>query len=192
MRGRTHAVIGANMVWIASWLIADFSWNPLLIPIGALGALMPDLDSPESLIKHLRVSLGSRKDRLEVKPFALPSLIFSTLFGHRGVLHSLLATVVVALGAYVLVAKYHTEVPFLTQEFSIVLTLGYASHLVADSCTHHGVRWLWPWDRRFHILPRPMQWSVNSTKGAIIESILSVIFVGTLALWGIQASRFLR
>ncbi len=54
-----------------------------LSAVAALGALLPDLDAPESKIKHLKL-LGT-----DFKPFLLPAQVVSRSSQHRGLLHSL-------------------------------------------------------------------------------------------------------
>ncbi|MBI2426524.1 MAG: metal-dependent hydrolase [Candidatus Kerfeldbacteria bacterium] len=192
MMGKTHAVIGANTVWITTLVIAGFSWHPALPLFGALGGLLPDLDAPESMAKHLRVSVGSRRNRLSIEPLALPSLIFSTLFGHRGVLHSLFGLAVFSAIAIFGVRWLEPRVPFLPPESSILLILGYASHLVADSFTQYGIKYFWPSDRRYHLLPQFLTWSVQSAKGKFIELIISLLLSVTLIVWLLRSSQMLN
>lgn len=186
MKGSTHAVVGANTVWILT-LISGFSWNPLLLLAGALGGLLPDLDASESKIKHLEVGYGKGKNRIAIKPFYLPSWIISSIFKHRGVLHSILAVIFVGWGSFFLFLFLSQWIDFLATEFWLVLTMGYASHLIADGLTRYGVPLFWPWNRNFHLLPRFLRFKT----GSLPEVIIFVILLLTLGLFILNSYRYL-
>ncbi|MFH1235538.1 MAG: metal-dependent hydrolase [Parcubacteria group bacterium] len=145
MRGSTHAVIGANMVWIP--ILMGSVVEPWLFLVGAFTALLPDLDASESKIKHLKLSGYIGKTKVTIKPFAPIAMVVSTIFGHRGALHSLVAIAVVAAGASFLI-------PYTSVTLWLVATLGYASHLLADASTKSGIEIFWPWKENYGILPR--------------------------------------
>lgn len=93
---------------------------------GALAALLPDVDSPESF-------MGSRIP-------VLPSAVRMTV-GHRGPLHSLAA----AAALYFLIYWFHPLVfAGLPPELSLWMLGGYVSHLVLDMLNPAGVPLLWP------------------------------------------------
>ncbi len=98
-----------------------------LVLAGALGALLPDLDHPQSALSN-RVGIAGL-------PFRLLS--------HRGVTHSLIAA-----AAALLIAGM---VPVEWRPYAIAAALGYSSHIVLDGLTVTGVPLLWPWGRRFRI-----------------------------------------
>lgn len=128
MRGGTHALAGL----IVGLLIVS---SPDLIPsaaaaaAGALGALAPDLDHP-------RAALSRR-----VGPLGLPF----RLVKHRGAMHSAAAAGAVAVAALAVTNEL--------QAFALIAAAGYASHIVLDALTITGVPLLWPWSRRFRLLP---------------------------------------
>lgn len=159
MRGSTHAVIGANTVWIP--LLFGMTIQPWLVGIGALAALLPDLDANESKIKHLTFGGYIGKMRVGIKPFAPIAMIFSAIFGHRGVLHSLFALEIVAFGASFLI-------PYTSMSLWLVILLGYASHLAADALTKSGIEFLWPWKKNVGLLPR----ALRVKTGGIVDTLL--------------------
>lgn len=124
MMAFSHMVIGA-----ASWAVVAKMTNlppadPAMVGMAALGALLPDIDHPGSLV-------GRR-----LKVISAPLVL---VIGHRGITHSLIATAALAAILYfyglgIIIAP---------------LLIGYASHLMADSLTPSGVPWLWPWKRTF-------------------------------------------
>lgn len=140
MMGRTHALIGVNALWLLT-VVPDgvtASNLALLSATAALGGLLPDLDAAESKIKHLRLG--------DLKPFVFLSLPLHRALGHRGLLHSLVGLSLIASLALPLAFRWGWQP-------SVALVLGYASHLLADSCTRSGVPLLYPASDRFHLLP---------------------------------------
>src|SRR4051812_11682043 len=133
MQGTTHMAIG----FMTGAAVASSYHVPLSVETGAVammtvvGSLLPDIDHPASRISH------------DMKCFALPFHLFS----HRGLTHSLLAVVVMAL-----------LMGFLQVEFvrAVALLAGYVSHLIADALTRSGIRLWWPSRRRFRILPKAL------------------------------------
>lgn len=145
MTGRTHAAVGANTVWISMAL--GFPFTAWLIPIAALAALLPDLDASESMIKHLEFRVGSRRHGLRLKLFMPFALLFSSLFRHRGWLHSWAALAIVAALSFGFLGRFGESIP-------VVVTLGYFSHLVADALTVSGIEFLLPMRRSIRLLPK--------------------------------------
>lgn len=91
----------------------------------ALGALLPDIDSPYSTI-------GRR----------LPLLAWTIKWtiGHRGIFHSLLMAGLIGAGISVF-----------NLWFGAGIAIGYISHLLLDSLNKEGVPLLWPSDKRISI-----------------------------------------
>jgi inner membrane protein len=145
MTGRTHAVLGANVVWITHLLGAPVS--PWLLPLGALAALLPDLDASESMIKNIEVRIGSGRYEARIKPLVPLAMLFATIFRHRGWLHSWISLVVVGAASAWLFARFGGAVP-------LVVMLGYTSHLFADALTKSGIALFLPLKHTFHVLPK--------------------------------------
>src|SRR5215216_2935246 len=126
MQGTTHVAIG----FLSGALVSVGFHVPLYLETGAIltvacvGSLMPDSDTPASKMSR---SLGSVR-----KPICL--------FSHRGLTHSLVAMIIIALIMVFLQVQFVHAVAFL---------VGYASHLAADSITKQGIRLWWPSQRRF-------------------------------------------
>ena len=101
---------------------------------GALvGALLPDIDHPKSW-------LGRRI------PFI--SMPIAAVFGHRGITHSLLAVVGLALALRYGLAQWQL-VGTGWALVAVGVAAGYLSHIAGDFVTHGGVPLLWPVKRRF-------------------------------------------
>jgi len=155
MMGRSHALIGISTLWLLMpfGLINQENLAPLVL-CALLGALSPDLDAGESKLKRFAVA--------GIAPFAPLSQILHRSFGHRGFLHSL-----AGLGLFTVLCAL--PVGFgLGWLFGIALSLGYASHILADAATKSGVPLLYPHRKRYHLLPPA--WRL--TTGSLAEDML--------------------
>jgi len=85
MTWRTHVPFGISTRWLLAPLPPEIVQDKMgvLAAAAAPGALIPDLDSSESKIKHLKMP------NTHIKPFMLPALIVNRSDQHRGLLHSL-------------------------------------------------------------------------------------------------------
>lgn len=153
MSGYTHAVVGANAVWVAALLgmVDERAW--LLALAGALAALLPDIDAREAKIHHLgKGALGA----------------FRGAFQHRGFFHSLMAVAVVFGLSFTFLRAYHPLLPF-------IIALGYASHPIIDGLNFKGVRYLFPMRRMFHLVPK---WLASPVRGWYDQLFFIVGLVG--------------
>lgn len=156
---RTHLVGGIAVLAITLPLRNHLDTVPLLAS-ALLGSLLPDLDAPESRLKHL--TLG-----LPFKPFLIPSEIIHQSLGHRNLLHSLWGIALAAILAGLPLGIWRGV------SATAGLTLGYASHLLLDAMTRSGIPLLYPHRRaRFHVLPERLR----VTTGAIEEDIYFGLF----------------
>ena len=155
MMGRTHALIGIASLWLLepSAIITPATIAPLIVMV-TLGALSPDLDAAESLLK--RLSVGG------VAPLAPVATLLHQTLGHRGLLHSL-----AGLGLFTVFCALPIAW-WLGLPFGVALALGYASHILADSTTKSGVPLLYPRRKRYHLLPKG--WRL--TTGSLAEEAL--------------------
>jgi len=120
MMAKSHVVVGIA-AWVAAAPLLHFSpVDPLYLGLAVAGALLPDVDHPQSWI-------GRRTRPL--------STTLAKILGHRGVTHSAIA--VLGLVALLLHVGYRRG------EVS-ALAIGYASHLAADMLTPRGLRLAWP------------------------------------------------
>ena len=152
--GRTHILIGISSLWLLR-LMPDVLTSDAVAPLvacAALGSLLPDLDAPSSMVKHLSVA--------RIQPFAPVATILSRDLGHRGATHSLLGWLVFAILTFLLALWQPT--------LWLALVLGYGSHLAADACTKSGIPLLHPRKTRYHLLPR----SLRLTTGSLAEEAL--------------------
>lgn len=164
MTGKTHLLAGLVIgVMMAEPLGFPNSQAIFVIGAAALGSLLPDLDSPKSIITNL------------FPPVRL--LFFWTT--HRGILHTAIIPSILAIAAYLL------------PQYMVLWALcaGYLSHISLDAMTKGGVPFLWPvWKGNFHLLP-PF---FRITTGGISESLFVLLCIlGTLWLAWPQIAHFL-
>lgn len=124
MMAGSHIAIGAALWAVTARLSGLEPAEPQALAAAALGALLPDIDHPQSW--------AGRKMRVVSVPLAL-------IVGHRGITHSALAIAACALLLTLLGTGW----------LAAPVVIGYLSHLLADSLTPSGVPLLWPNKRRF-------------------------------------------
>ena len=130
----THIAAGcASSLLVSGALNAQPSQTILVLGGGILGSMMPDIDHPQS-------AFGKR-----VLPLSIP---ISTVFGHRGITHSLLAVAGMSWLIWWSLHHLHWHQGYAVPVVAGVAT-GYLSHLAGDWLTNSGVPLLWPSSRRF-------------------------------------------
>lgn len=162
MMGRTHAFLGASSLWLLSPFPGALTPETVvpLCALACLGALLPDLDAGESLVKSLRI--GS------LRPFAPLSNLAYRTWGHRGLLHSpagLLLFWLICIPIGLLWGLWP----------ALALWIGYASHLAGDACTRTGIP-AWPnrSDHRWWLVPREARIVTGSQEEEIIFALLAI------------------
>jgi inner membrane protein len=127
MMARSHVALG-----LAAWIsAAPLLHLPPLDPVSAglavMGSLLPDVDHPRSWV--------GRRTR------PVSSLLAAAL-GHRGITHSAVAVLALAL----LLARAGGQ-----RRAVWPVVVGYASHLAADMLTARGLRLAWPLRRSWGV-----------------------------------------
>lgn len=153
MKGTTHAVLGVVALAALTPLPAFLPHLLLVSVCAGVGALLPDLDSDESLIRH--ETHTARSDG------PLGWLVSAIMPSHRGVTHSGLAALLVFLLARAI-----------GKDWALALAIGYAAHIAADMLTRQGVPLLWPIHWRLSLLPL--------TTGGAGEAVITVAAGGWL------------
>lgn len=157
MMGESHFIFGAAVT--ATGLVT-LGYTPanvgtghfaLAVGVGALVALLPDIDAPDTKIRQI-FGVGSRQARRNLRLWRRKDLIVNLLnllrfvisrvldflcffLPHRGPTHWLIVAVALTYGFYELSLLYGW--PLLWWR---AFALGYGSHLFADSLTISGVK----------------------------------------------------
>ena len=163
MMGRTHAFAGICSLWLLvpiPHLLTHENFSPL-ITVAAVGALIPDLDATQSLIRSTQVA--------GIRPFVPIAALLHGTFGHRGLIHSAFGLLLFCLLVALPLVFWWGTVP------SLVLAVGYASHLAADACTKSGIPLLYPRKARFHLLPSPLRLSTGSQAEDAVLAVFAML-----------------
>lgn len=120
----------------------------LVVAIGTVGGLVPDLDHPKSRLSH---ALGPVTWLLNKILVRLSKAVFyatrtnrdyKDTNGHRCLTHTPVFAAVLAVGAFI--GLEATSAHALAVPVSVALGAGCIAHLCGDSLTNSGVPWLWP------------------------------------------------
>ena len=159
MMASTHVAIGV-VVYGGACAFAGAPIEIAALGAAGLGALLPDVDTPNSRAGWCVYPLASY---LEKK------------FGHRTVTHSFIGTGIFAALCAPLLLWPHLA------PFYWALLAGYASHLLADAATKSGVPLAWP-NRRSWVLPGNDQFRVKTGSAAELGVLLFFLVIGILMI----------
>lgn len=195
MMGESHFIIGgvATYAVLRTMGVSTSTDNiitfGLAVGLGAVVALLPDIDSPNTLIRIL-FGIGSRQARRNVWRSGnaiafviniirlLIALILdgvAWLLPHRGPTHWLIVAVGLSAAVYGLVWWYSWP-----SAYWLAFVTGYGSHLFADSLTSRGLRLFAPFYNRSVMIP--IRW-LRVRTGSWQEGVALVILVGLIILW---------
>jgi membrane-bound metal-dependent hydrolase YbcI (DUF457 family) len=166
MRAPTHAAFGLVFT-IAGGTVLGVVLTPPVITCVLLGALLPDIDTPTSLIGRLCRPLASWLERR---------------IGHRTVTHSFLGLAVAVLPV----------LPFgvIDWHWPLAYALGYLSHLLVDAANPPGVPLLYPSPVRAVF---PGRETLRLLEGSSGETGLGVgLLLGLAVLWPLHQAGFTR
>jgi inner membrane protein len=161
MTWRTHVLGGVAALWLLEGVqghansgiginaFATLGDSPIVWAFCAgMGALLPDLDAQESKIKNLSI--------FGIRPFLLPADFLHRSLGHRGMLHSALGLMLMALVVGIPIGIGLGATAMMT------LVLGIASHLALDASTKSGIPLWFPNPQRVHLLPSRLRITTGS------------------------------
>lgn len=156
----THTIggVGAGLLVLTAASCGTNEVAQAAIMSGAvIGSLFPDIDHQQSYISHKA-------------PVA--SLAVSTMFKHRGFLHSpvfiLLAGILLTAGSRAMLSGSQLQ---MANQFIIGFIPGMLSHIILDTFNKQGIPWLWPYKKRFRLLPIRTD-SIMETAFAIVLTVL--------------------
>ena len=166
MRATTHASFGTLFI-LGIGLLLGITINPAIAVFTAIGALLPDLDTPKSIIGRFLYPIAAYIERK---------------FGHRQATHSLLALLILGLITAPLI--------YVNLFCWIALLSGYLSHLLIDTTNKSGVPLFYPSSIRA-VMPKPEKWRIRV--GSKAESIVFIIIlIAVFALFPINRMGLFR
>lgn len=125
MLAKTHMIFGTAAI-AAAGSMGIISFNPITVSAGLVGSLLPDIDHPTSTFGR------------KIWPV---SWLIGKIFGHRGITHSAIASVLI----FAVLGWGAASIP----DWVTALALGYLSHLLADWFNPAGVPFFWPNKKKF-------------------------------------------
>lgn len=159
MMASTHAVIGV-VIYGGICALAGTPIQPAALGAAAVGAWLPDIDTPHSKAGFCVYPLASFLERR---------------FGHRTVTHSFLGTSIFAALCLPLLLWPHLHALY------FALLCGYASHLLADAATKSGVPMMWP-NRRAWVFPGNEDYRVRTGSAAELGVLCAFLVLGMLCI----------
>ena len=170
MTGPTHVAGG---ILAASLLIPTLDTSEptaVLVTVAALGALLPDIDLPGSLVSKMLGPIAMLYNWIEAK-------VMPAGMQHRGFTHTLLCLCLMAV--WVLWGSDPERDVWVVNYYALMLTAGVASHIALDMLTVSGVPLLWPLLGKFRFRVGFIH-TGSAVEEAIHNLIWAVIVVDTL------------
>ena len=184
MRWTTHQIAGVGLAVVCGAALDVPAANVLVLAGAAcLGSVLPDADRAGSKVyRRTRLERRVWPVRLLGTVARLP-LRFLILLGHRGLTHSLFASVLAGIVCW---AAVSLVAPGVAVAAGVGLALGYGAHVAADACTPSGVALWAPLSRRRHwLLPRSARIPTGSLREVAVATLLlaasvaaSVVLIG--------------
>lgn len=134
---------------ITSMLMPSLTQKCIYYILVLFGALLPDIDHPNSILGRRCVLVSNTLHRW---------------CGHRSITHSILGLVLIlalcaGLGSLIIAVCGSQGIVFVASSMTMLhlalfsLLFGYALHLLADSLTKEGIPLLWPYKKRYGLIP---------------------------------------
>ena len=159
MMASTHAAIGV-VLYAGACAFSGAPIQPAALGAAAVGAWLPDVDTPNSRAGFCVYPLAMWLERK---------------FGHRTVTHSFIGTAIFAALCAPLLGWPHLHALYWA------LLCGYVSHLLADAATKSGVPMAWP-NRRAWVFPGNEQYRVRTGSAAELGVLLCFVLLGLLTI----------
>jgi len=131
MTHKTHSVFGATLYFPIIALCAingtvKEETIPILLIIGAIGSLAPDLDEKNSFLS-------------KIPPFFIIAILLSSLFKHRGPTHWFISSFIYGGISWIIGFLIYKDTD-ISNCFSLIGTISYLSHILSDGMTVSGIR----------------------------------------------------
>ncbi|QYR02970.1 metal-dependent hydrolase [Riemerella anatipestifer] len=147
-------------IFTSLWNVNIFA-EPTYLATTILISLLPDIDTPKSIIG---------------KPFYPISKWLYRRYGHRTITHSLLATIIITLLAFIF-----QKLQIIPEHYALITFFAYFGHLLLDMLTTTGVPLLYPFWRNPCVIPGNPNYRF-STGNLKQEGVLFIVFLCSSAL----------
>lgn len=164
MRYKTHLVVtyAASLPLLVS---SDSLGVGNVVALG-IGALFPDIDHPNSFIgRRMPITSGGMRK----------------LFGHRGIVHSLVGAIVFTAIIRFLLLSLNFPL-----EWGFWFLIGFLAHLIEDSFSKFGIAWLQPiYDKNIQFGFRQIYYTTGGVSERVIFIVASAFLVYQLVHIGL-------
>lgn len=132
MTGKSHLALGVATATSICYISQNLSEieGVCFVAGTALGAIFPDIDTKQSKISNR---------------YPMISFITRLFVGHRGIIHT--PVCLLALVIAFVVSRLIIPIPI---PFFIGFVVGYLLHLMQDTFTRRGIRWLYPLSQKYY------------------------------------------
>lgn len=187
MTGKSHLIIGASTA-TAIGLTTNPSILPIAVPLSILGALIVDLDTPKSKINTLL-----KKASMFIIPYLIFAILtnkinFQEMFRYKGL--SSVGFILFVVCIFIAKKSKHRRFShtfegtglfslaslMISPAYCIWFIMGYASHILADSCTKSKIAFLAP------ISERKFGLGIIRT-GTALETVVVVAYVAICVIY---------
>ncbi len=195
MMGESHFILGGVATYAVLQTMGHSSATDgvlemsFAVTVGAIIALLPDIDSPNTMIRKI-FGLGSRQAQTNLRRSPNPiSFVFNLirfilsrfldvlawLLPHRGPTHWLIVAIGLSAGVY-WVSWWFYWSPI----YWLAFITGYVSHIFADSITRRGIKLFAPFYNKS--IKLPWRWMRVKT-GSWQEGLALTILVVPMIVW---------
>jgi len=156
----SHTSFGLFLFFLISSVVG-LDWNYLVLAFVSLGAILPDIDMPESAIGMLL--------------FPISRWIYEK-YGHRTITHSLRFWLGMTALSFIVSLFFGLE----NLIYAFAFSIGILAHLISDGMTKSGVPLLYPDLRPFYFLPE----NLLITTGTFQEYAFTLLFFSLSGIFG--------
>lgn len=134
MKGKDHLLLGTGAGILTAASIANNTPEAVAFATAcAIGSIYPDIDLDNSMF-------GSKVPHL--------AGVINRTFGHRGFIHT-------PINAFLMSAVIFFISRAVVPDYALMITagffMGFFIHLIQDTVTHRGIKWLYPLKIDFHL-----------------------------------------
>lgn len=156
MRGIQHLTLG-----FAVGMTGAFFYGAPVAGMGfaascCVGSLYPDLDIPTSTVGKV------------VPPI---SILINRICGHRGFFHSPINLAASVFLFYKILLLFHLDY---SEVYALGFLYGFLIHLIQDTFTVNGIRWLWPLPWKIRII------GIHSDRNTACWIVTTLLFIFSL------------
>lgn len=132
MKGSAHLAMGICAGAITACAVPDNLYGAAFMGGCIIGSILPDIDLATSKIGHLTTPIA---------------ILLNKIFGHRGFIHTPICSLLFAL---LFGAIAHAITPDNAVHVAAGVFFGCMLHLLQDTFTKNGIRWLYPLPFKIH------------------------------------------